>query len=164
MSLKAIVQTLGGELYDAGCRANIPAPGHSRADRSVSLLLRDGRVVVHTFGEGNWRGVLEHLRARGLVDEGSTLTGLAPGGGRAANAGSRPCVGDRLAAARASGRTGGQSDARCPSVIAGCVALNGPSRGVTSCATTRRRRVSAYGESRRRRPALLVAMRGAWAG
>ena len=40
MSLRTIVQALGGELYDGGRRANIPAPGHSAADRSVSLLLR----------------------------------------------------------------------------------------------------------------------------
>ena len=40
MSLKPIVQALGGDLYDRGLRANIPAPGHSAADRSVSLLLR----------------------------------------------------------------------------------------------------------------------------
>ncbi|WP_257819413.1 hypothetical protein [Phenylobacterium sp. J367] len=42
MSLKPIVQALGGDLYDRGLRANIPAPGHSAADRSVSLLLREG--------------------------------------------------------------------------------------------------------------------------
>jgi len=68
MSLRAIVQTLGGELYDRGRRANIPAPGHSAADRSVSLLLDDNRIVVHTFGEGDWRVVLDHLRAHGLID------------------------------------------------------------------------------------------------
>jgi len=68
MSLRAIVQTLGGDLYDRGRRANIPAPGHSAADRSVSLLLDDNRIVVHTFGEGDWRVVLDHLRAQGLID------------------------------------------------------------------------------------------------
>ena len=52
MSLRPIVQALGGDLYDRGLRANIPAPGHSAADRSVSLLLREGRVIVHTFGDG----------------------------------------------------------------------------------------------------------------
>jgi hypothetical protein len=68
MSLRTIVETLGGDLYDRGRRANIPAPGHSRADRSVSLLLEDNRVVVHTFGHGYWRAVLDDLRARGLID------------------------------------------------------------------------------------------------
>ncbi len=51
MSLRAIVRALGGELYDGGRRANIPAPGHSAGDRSVSLLLQGDRMVVHTFGD-----------------------------------------------------------------------------------------------------------------
>ena len=68
MSLHTIVRTLGGELYDRGRRANIPAPGHSRHDRSVSLLLQGDRVVVHTFGAGDWREVLDHLRALNLID------------------------------------------------------------------------------------------------
>jgi len=55
MSLRSIVRALGGELYDNGRRANIPAPGHSPADRSVSLLLKDDRAVVHTFGGGDWK-------------------------------------------------------------------------------------------------------------
>lgn len=67
MSLKSIVRALGGELYDGGRRANIPAPGHSRRDRSVSLLERDGRIIIHTFGDGDWRGVRDHLRAHGLL-------------------------------------------------------------------------------------------------
>ena len=68
MSLRTIVQTLGGDLYDQGRRANIPAPGHSAEDRSVSLLLEDDRVVVHTFGDGDWRAVLDFLRDQRLRD------------------------------------------------------------------------------------------------
>ena len=68
MSLRPIVDALGGELYAGGRRANIPAPGHSAADRSVSLLLENDRIVVHTFGDGDWRAVLDDLRARGLID------------------------------------------------------------------------------------------------
>ena len=67
MSLRAIVRAVGGDLYDRGRRANIPAPGHSRQDRSVSLLERDGRVVVHTFGDSDWRTVRDDLRTRGLL-------------------------------------------------------------------------------------------------
>jgi hypothetical protein len=67
MSLRAIVRRLGGDLYDGGRRANIPAPGHSAADRSVSLLERDGRLIIHTFGEGDWRQVRDHLRSLGLI-------------------------------------------------------------------------------------------------
>ena len=68
MSLKSIVDRLGGDLYDRGRRANIPAPGHSRADRSVSLILSAGRVVVHAFSGADWRDVLDDLRRQGLVD------------------------------------------------------------------------------------------------
>ena len=50
MSLHAIVRALGGDLYQGGHRASIPAPGHSAADRSVSLLLSHGRVIIHGFG------------------------------------------------------------------------------------------------------------------
>lgn len=64
MSLSHIVKALGGELYDGGRRANIPAPGHSSADRSVSLLLEDDRVVVHTFGDGDWKAVLAPVHYR----------------------------------------------------------------------------------------------------
>ena len=69
MSLKAIVQTLGGDLYDGGRRARIPAPGHSRRDRSVSLLLEGDRLIVHSFSDGDWKAVLDHLREHHLIDE-----------------------------------------------------------------------------------------------
>lgn len=69
MSLRSIVKALGGDLYDGGRRANIPAPGHSAEDRSVSLLLEDDRVVVHTFGDGDWKAVLDFLRDQQLIDE-----------------------------------------------------------------------------------------------
>ena len=53
MSLKSIVEVLGGELYDGGRRANIPAPYHSRADRSESLLLKDDQVSVRRGGQSD---------------------------------------------------------------------------------------------------------------
>jgi hypothetical protein len=68
VSLKSIVRACGGELYAGGRRANIPAPGHSRHDRSVSLWLHGGRLVVHSFGSADWREVLDDLRTRGLID------------------------------------------------------------------------------------------------
>jgi hypothetical protein len=73
MTLRAIVRALGGDLYDGGRRANVPAPNHSAADRSVSLLLQGDRVVVHSFGGGDWREVLDDLRERRLVDDGGVL-------------------------------------------------------------------------------------------
>lgn len=77
MSLRAIVRRLGGDLYDGGRRANIPAPGHSARDRSVSLLEKDGRVLVHTFGDGDWRAARDHLRSLGLLDEPGPVRGTA---------------------------------------------------------------------------------------
>lgn len=68
MSLVNIVEKLGGDLFAGGREALIPAPGHSRGDRSVSLKLTNGRVVVHSFGGARWQEVLDSLRAGGLID------------------------------------------------------------------------------------------------
>jgi len=67
MTLHAIVAALGGDLYQGGLRANIPAPGHSRTDRSASLLLDGDRLVIHSFGATHWRTVRDHLHALGLI-------------------------------------------------------------------------------------------------
>lgn len=67
-TLAGVVSALGGELYAGGRRASVPGPGHSAADRSVSLLLAGSRVLVHSFAGDDWRDVLDDLRARGLVD------------------------------------------------------------------------------------------------
>ena len=98
MSLRAIVRRLGGDLYDGGRRANIPAPGHSARDRSVSLLEEDGRVLVHTFGDGDWRAVRDHLRSLGLLDE--------PGPASATAAARTRTVEDPARSARRGGRGG----------------------------------------------------------
>lgn len=68
MTLRAIVRALGGDLYQGGRRANIPAPGHSAADRSVSLVMVRGRVLIHCFGDARWQDVRDDLRHRGLLD------------------------------------------------------------------------------------------------
>ena len=91
MSLRAIVRALGGDLYDGGRRANIPAPGHSAQDRSVSLLWENGRVIIHSFGAADWRAVRDDLRARHLID---------PRAVDAAPALARPSLEQRLAIAR----------------------------------------------------------------
>lgn len=73
--LAAIVRAIGGDLYADGARANVPGPGHSAADRSVSLMLSDGRVIAHSFAGDGWRAVLDDLFERGLVDRDGRLTG-----------------------------------------------------------------------------------------
>lgn len=73
--LAAIVQAIGGDLYADGGRANVPGPGHSAADRSVSLMLSDGRVIAHSFAGDGWRAVLDDLVDRGLIDRDGRLLG-----------------------------------------------------------------------------------------
>lgn len=73
--LAPLVAALGGELLENGRRALVPGPGHGPADRSLSLLLSEGRVIVHSFAEDDWRDVLRDLRARGLVDVEGRLAG-----------------------------------------------------------------------------------------
>ncbi|MET3836208.1 hypothetical protein ABIB58_001549 [Brevundimonas sp. UYEF29] len=75
MTLHPIVAALGGDLYQSGLRANVPAPGHSQADRSVSLLLSQGRVIIHGFGAADWRAIRDHLRSSGFIDDTGRLTG-----------------------------------------------------------------------------------------
>lgn len=74
--LAAIVWALGGDLYAGGSRANVPGPGHSAADRSVSLMLSDDRVIAHSFAGDGWRAVLDDLFERGLVDRDGRLIGV----------------------------------------------------------------------------------------
>jgi len=76
MSLSQIVRAKGGDLYAGGCRASIPGPGHSRRDRSASLLLNpDGRVVVYSFGASSVADILADLLNSGLIDRQHRITG-----------------------------------------------------------------------------------------
>lgn len=52
-ALRDIVAKIGGDLYAGGTRALVPGPGHSKADRSLSLALVDGRVVWNSFAGDN---------------------------------------------------------------------------------------------------------------
>jgi putative DNA primase/helicase len=76
--LAGIVRALGGDLYAGGRRALVPGPGHSHADRSVSLALVDGRVLVHAFAGDDWRQVRDELARRGLIDWAGRLVGSGP--------------------------------------------------------------------------------------
>lgn len=95
MTLHALVAALGGDLYHGGARANVPAPGHSAKDRSISLLLSEGRVVIHGFGGVDWRAMRDDLRRRGFIDDAGRLTGA----GRAGASAPRPDHRLRLATA-----------------------------------------------------------------
>lgn len=100
MTLHALVAALGGDLYAGGQRASVPAPGHSAADRSVSLLLSGDRLIVHSFGAESWTAVRDHLRATGHIDgDGRLLTGAGPGADAAGPTGPRPSDPERRAAA-----------------------------------------------------------------
>lgn len=164
MSLRPIVQTLGGDLYDRGQRANIPAPGHSAADRSVSLLLKEGRIIVHTFGDGDWRAVLDHLRGEGLVDAHNAPTTLSQSR-RASAVGQTSTTIERLNAARRIWEVGKAvpntlSERHCR-LRAITRALPGP-QVLRHCGHAP---VSAYATvSRHHRPALLVGVSDAMGG
>jgi len=80
MTLHRIVAALGGDLHSGGRRANVPGPGHSARDRSVSLLLTDDRLVIHGFGGSDWRSVRDHLHDLGFIDPAGRLIGGARAG------------------------------------------------------------------------------------
>lgn len=66
--LADIVKAVGGEIYANGTKANIPAPHHSRNDRSVSLAMEGNRLVIHCFGGADWKDVKDWLREKKLID------------------------------------------------------------------------------------------------
>ena len=158
MSLRAIVQTLGGDLYEGGRRANIPAPGHSAADRSVSLLLQDDRVVVHTFGDGDWRAVLDQLRDLHLIDAANAPIDGAGGPRIGRPAREPPSARERLEAALAlwdAGRPLGQT------LAARYCRLRGLEQVLPGPHALRHHGevpVSVYRPGRLRRPALLAGI------
>lgn len=100
MSLHAIVETLGGHLYDGGRRAFVRAPGHSAADRSVSLMLSAGRVIFHSFGSSDWREVRGLLRELGLLDGDDRPVGSVSGVGPLTTSRPRPDKRRRVETAR----------------------------------------------------------------
>jgi len=98
MTLHVIVAALGGDLYHGGRRANVPAPGHSAGDRSVSLLVSEDRLVIHSFGGADWRAVRDHLADLRLIDVDGRIMGVGrPGPSSSAI---RPDRDTRVATAR----------------------------------------------------------------
>ncbi len=157
-TLAPIVRALGGDLWAGGRRANVPGPGHGADDRSVSLLLSRGRVVVNCFAGDDWREVLALLEDLGLVD----------GEGRLAGAGGAPLAGppapgrrERVAAARrlwSEGRPLGRSLSARHLELRGVVA---PAEGLRHHPEVP---AAVYAAAGQRRPALLAAIRDAASG
>jgi putative DNA primase/helicase len=158
MNLQHIVDALGGELYDGKMRASVPGPNHSAEDRSVSLLLQDGRVVVNTFGRTGWRDVLDDLRKRNLIDRDNApinAPGVRVTGRPSATA---PTDRERLEAARrvwGAGRHLGTSLAAQHCRLRG---LTGPLPGPEALRYLHDAPISAYRPGRARRPALLAGI------
>jgi len=61
-------------------RANVPAPGHSAGDRSISLLVSEDRLVIHSFGAADWRAVRDHLADLRLIDGEGRIAGVGRSG------------------------------------------------------------------------------------
>lgn len=61
MDLRDIVHRVGGSIYAGGQRATVPGPGHSREDRSLSLLLSGERVIWHSYANDPVDAVRVHL-------------------------------------------------------------------------------------------------------
>lgn len=60
--IQTIVSRYGGWLASDKKSGAIPAPGHSRRDRSVSLRLnQDGKLLIHCFSDTDWREVKADL-------------------------------------------------------------------------------------------------------
>jgi hypothetical protein len=60
-SLSDIVHRLGGNLQAGGSRALVPGPGHSKCDRSLSLLLAGDHIIYHSFAGDPDDAVRAHL-------------------------------------------------------------------------------------------------------
>lgn len=157
MTLKPIVACLGGDLYAGGRRANVPAPGHSDRDRSVSLLLQGERVLLHSFGDADWRAVRDHLRAQGFIDAAGRMVG-GPGSCRRGGS-APPDQAARIAAARrlwnGAGPVGSASLSRRHLLTR---AIEQDPAGIAALRHHPAAPVSVYGRGRLTRPALLAAI------
>ena len=125
----------------------------------MSLLLENNRIIAHTFGDGDWRAVLNDLRARGLIDATNAPLSVAGAQVRVAPPpSSRP---ERRDAARRLWEGGGRlsgtpSERYCRSRA---ITRELPDRTVLRHAVATP--VSVYRPGGYARPALLAAIQGA---
>jgi hypothetical protein len=161
-ALGPIAEAMGGECYDGGRSALVPAPGHSLSDRSVSLRLAGDRVLVHVFSGGDWREVVDALRQLGLVDDQNRLTGQsARGAVRGAHGGAAAdSLSDRQrrAAAQALWDSGRAIAGTLSERHARRRAIEGPLPGPHALRHRGDTPTSLYHPGRHRRPALLAAI------
>jgi hypothetical protein len=62
LDLDELRRQRGGQVFDAGRRWIGPGPGHSRADRSLSVMIADdGRALVHSFAGDPFRICADYL-------------------------------------------------------------------------------------------------------
>lgn len=64
MDIRTIARLLGGEI--TGPRScNVPAPGHSPKDRSLSIVIgRNGAIVVNPFANNTWQECRDYVHSR----------------------------------------------------------------------------------------------------
>jgi putative DNA primase/helicase len=65
IDLAALAKRAGG--YFDGVNANIPGPGHSKVDRSLSLAIgRKGQLIAHSFAGDGAAAIDAHLKSLGV--------------------------------------------------------------------------------------------------
>ena len=70
VSIKSLAMALGGDAY-SGNRVLCPGPGHSRHDRSLSVMFNaDGTFVAKSFAGDDWKECRDHIKVKlGINDE-----------------------------------------------------------------------------------------------
>lgn len=61
--IRAIARALGGDVTNRFA-ANVPGPGHGRADRSLSLTIKRGRLCVFSHAGDDWKECRDYVMDR----------------------------------------------------------------------------------------------------
>ncbi|EBV3599706.1 virulence-associated protein E, partial [Salmonella enterica subsp. enterica serovar Virchow] len=68
-NLQMAARALGGEAYGRN-KISCPGPGHSRDDRSLSIMFTGNGFVVKSFGGNDWQECRDYVKAKlGLSDD-----------------------------------------------------------------------------------------------